>query len=160
MAQKILICLDASDNAMRGVERVARTFGQVPDATVTLFHVLPGLPPRFLEEGLIPTPEQKRARDQLIEDWKKDQEKAWDKIFREAQSLLMHHGFKQEAITNKFVPQYFDVAREILDEGEDGGYDIVVLGRRGLSPVKALLMGSVSRKVTEYGKKFSVTVVD
>jgi nucleotide-binding universal stress UspA family protein len=160
MARKILIGLDSSANAMRGVERVARNFGQLADAVVTLFHVLPGLPPQFLEEGQIPTPEQKEARDQLIEAWKKNQETAWEKIFREAQSMLMQHGFKPEAITIKFIPQYLDVAQEILDEAEGGAYDMVVIGRRGLSPVKALLMGSVSRKVTEYGKKFTVVVVD
>ena len=38
MAQKILIAVDNSDNAMRAVEYVARSFST--ESAVTLFHVL------------------------------------------------------------------------------------------------------------------------
>lgn len=160
MPKKVLIGLDASDNARRAVMYVGEVFGQDPDAEVTLFHVLPGLPPVFLEHGRIPTPEERQTRNQMITDWKNEQEQTWRDIFKEAQKVLLHHGFKPEAIKTKSVPQHLDIAQEILDEAEIGGYSTVVLGRRGLSPIKRLLLGSVSQKVTEYGKKFSVIVVD
>lgn len=162
MPKKILIGLDESENAMRAVAYVGRVFGHAPEAEVTLFHVLPGLPPKFLEEGDIPSPETRQARQRMIEEWEKEQEKAWADVCNEARKALIHHGFKPEAIHTKFVPQHqhLDVGQEILDEAEAGDYTTVVLGRRGLSPIKRLLIGSVSRKVMEYGKKFSVVVVD
>ncbi|MFP3868228.1 MAG: universal stress protein [Desulfobacteraceae bacterium] len=160
MPAKILIGLDASDNARRAVAYVGKAFGQNPEAQVTLFHVLPGLPPKFLEEGRILTPEERQARDQLIANWKQEQEKAWEEVFDEAKKALINHGFKEETIQIKAVPQHLDVAQEILDEAEAGGYTTVVLGRRGMSPIKRLVMGSVSRKVMEYGGNFSVIVVD
>ncbi|MGZ8567684.1 MAG: universal stress protein, partial [Actinomycetota bacterium] len=43
-----------------------------------------------------------------------------------------------------------DAAREIMAEAADGGYDLVVIGNRGLAGAKAILIGSVPLTVAEY----------
>jgi nucleotide-binding universal stress UspA family protein len=43
-----------------------------------------------------------------------------------------------------------DPAEEILRVAKDGGYDLIVVGHRGLSPVKAFLLGSVSNQVVSH----------
>lgn len=40
-----------------------------------------------------------------------------------------------------------EASRVIVDEANRGGYDLVVLGRRGLGGLKGLLVGSVSQQV-------------
>jgi nucleotide-binding universal stress UspA family protein len=51
-----------------------------------------------------------------------------------------------------------DIAGEILARSEKSKADLVVLGARGLSPVKAFLMGSVSARVSRHART-SVLVV-
>jgi nucleotide-binding universal stress UspA family protein len=51
------------------------------------------------------------------------------------------------------------VADDIVDVAQAGGYDTVVMGRRGLGTAKALLLGSVTRKVTDSAKGCAVTIV-
>jgi len=43
-----------------------------------------------------------------------------------------------------------DAAQEIMAEATEGGYDLVVVGNRGLAGAKALLLGSVPLTVAEY----------
>lgn len=51
-----------------------------------------------------------------------------------------------------------DVGGEIIKQGSSGGYDLVVVGSRGLSGLKSLILGSVSKKVAKESK-ISVLVV-
>jgi nucleotide-binding universal stress UspA family protein len=51
------------------------------------------------------------------------------------------------------------VGEEIIRLAEEGGYTTIVMGRRGLSPVKGLLLGSVTRQVLSLGRKMTVFVV-
>jgi nucleotide-binding universal stress UspA family protein len=48
---------------------------------------------------------------------------------------------------------------EIIRLAEEGGYTTIAMGRRGLSPVKELLLGSVTRQVLSLAKKMTVFVV-
>ncbi len=43
-----------------------------------------------------------------------------------------------------------DAAQEIMAEAAEGGYDLVVIGNRGLAGAKAILIGSVPLTVAEY----------
>jgi nucleotide-binding universal stress UspA family protein len=43
-----------------------------------------------------------------------------------------------------------DAAQEIMAEAADGGFDLVVVGNRGLAGAKAILIGSVPLTVAEY----------
>ncbi len=38
---------------------------------------------------------------------------------------------------------------EIIEEVKNGDYDLVVMGHRGLNPVKRFLVGSVAKRVIE-----------
>ena len=51
------------------------------------------------------------------------------------------------------------VARDILDEA-NSGYDLIVMGRRGLSGIKEFFMGSVSQKVTNGAGDISVLIAN
>lgn len=51
-----------------------------------------------------------------------------------------------------------DPATVILHLAHQGGYDVVVLGRRGMGSLKGLLTGSVSQKVASWGKHTVILV--
>lgn len=78
---------------------------------------------------------------------------------RAARQLLIDAGFGDENITVLYKTMRTDVAVEIIEEARNG-YDLIVLGRRGLSPVKGFFLGSVSQKVLNAAKDVSVLIVN
>jgi hypothetical protein len=75
MGNRFLIALNSSEGAWHAVEYVGRVFGQTPAAEVTLIHILPELPPDYLEEGHILCEEEKKIHDRLVRSWEGKQEK-------------------------------------------------------------------------------------
>jgi nucleotide-binding universal stress UspA family protein len=51
------------------------------------------------------------------------------------------------------------MGEEIIRVAGEGGYTTIVMGRRGLSPVKGLLLGSVTRQVLSLAQKITIFVV-
>jgi len=156
---KLLIALDSSAGAWRAVEYVAKTFGRTPGVEVTLLHILSGLPPAFWDDGHVLQEKEREARQRLVASWQQDQEKNWQDLVNQAHQHLSAAGVAQEAVANKFKPKYFDVADDIVDEAQAGAFDTIVMGRRGLGQAKALLLGSVTRKVVDGAKGCAVTIV-
>jgi nucleotide-binding universal stress UspA family protein len=52
------------------------------------------------------------------------------------------------------------VARDILNELEEGAYGTVIIGRRGISKAEQFLLGSVSNKIIQNAKNCSVWIID
>jgi len=56
----------------------------------------------------------------------------------------------ESGIEPKLLLREGDPANEIVETARVGGYDLIVVGHRGLSPVKAFLLGSVSDRVVAH----------
>lgn len=156
---KLLIALDSSEGAWRAVEYVAKTFGKTPAVQVTLLHILSGLPPAFWDDGHVLQEKEREARKRMVAAWQQEQERGWHALVDKAHQHLTQAGLAREAVANKFKPKYYDVADDVVDEARAGGYDTVVMGRRGLGMAKALLLGSVTRKVADSAKGCAVIIV-
>ena len=159
MAHKVLIALDSSEGAWRAVEYVAQAYGSTPGVQVTLLHVLSGLPPAFWDDGHVLNDKERESRQRLVANWQQDQEKQWQGLVQKAYNLLTGAGVAKDAVVNKFKPKYYDVAEDILREAEDGKFDTIVMGRRGLGMAKSVLLGSVTQKVVQTAKNCAVTIV-
>ena len=156
MAQKILVAMDDSENAFRAVEHVARLF--TPDNEITLFSVIldtamlcdmnsPELIPYFVaQQGTFCSLEEKK-RDLL------------NTALQKAKDLLLEAGFDENKIAIKVEGQQKGVARDIVDMAHTG-FDLIVLGRRGLSGIKEFFLGSVSQKVFQAVKDVSILIVN
>ena len=161
MANKMLIALDCSEGAWGAVEYVAKTFGKTPGVGVTLLHILPSLPPAFWDHGhIVVSDKEKKSLQRLVANWEAGQEKQWQSLVKKAHSRLNQAGIPKDAVTNKFKPKGYDVAEDILNEAETGGFDTIVMGRRGLGMAKTLLLGSVTSKVVQKAKGCAVTTVE
>jgi nucleotide-binding universal stress UspA family protein len=156
MAQKILIAFDNSENATRAVEYIARFFPT--DNAVTLFHVLtdsavlcemhsPELAEYFIAQ---------QSNFCALEEKKKQLVKG---AMETAKELLMDAGFAEKNIAFKLETKKKGVARDILAEAEDG-YDLIVVGRRGLSAIAEFFIGSVSQKISHSAKHVAVLIVN
>ena len=68
-----------------------------------------------------------------------------------ARESFCNAGVPEKNITLTLKHSQFGTARDIIEEGVRGGFDAVVLGRRGLSRLGEYLDGSVSKSVATSG---------
>jgi len=82
-----------------------------------------------------------------------------DIAMEKAKAICLDSGFEPDDVTLKVEAKKKGIARDIVDEAQSG-YDIIVIGRRGLSAVKEFFFGSVSQKVINGAKDISVLIVN
>lgn len=158
--KKILVAIDGSDNAMKAVEYVASQLSGTDDLFLTILHVLPYPPAPLWDDGHIPTEEESEIRTKYLEKWLKNEKTKLVPVFDRAVAILTRNNIKPENIRTKSVSDSIDVPGSILEEAKDGGYNTLVMGRRGLSPAKHLLLGSVTSKVINHGAGIAICVVE
>jgi nucleotide-binding universal stress UspA family protein len=90
-----------------------------------------------------------------LEDKKKD---LVSTALAKAVEILRQAGFEVENIAIKTEPKNKGIARDIADEARSG-YDLVVLGRRGISSIKDFFLGSISQKVLSLAQESSTLIV-
>jgi nucleotide-binding universal stress UspA family protein len=156
MEKKILVALDDSDNAMRAVNYLAENFNT--KSHVTLLSIIqdtaslcdlnsPELTPYFKSQ---------QSNFCLLEDKKKE---LVNDALAKAKDLLLKAGFDPKNIQTKTNLKKRGIARDIIDESQNG-YDLLVMGRRGISGIKEFFLGSVSHKVFTLSKDISVLIVN
>ena len=155
MGHKIMVAFDESENARRAVEYIAQVFPR--DAEITLFSVLqdsaaicdmnsPELTPYFKsQQSAFCALEDKKRR--VVSD-----------AGQNAITFLIESGFQKESISLKLEDKKNSVAKDIVEEARSG-YDLVVLGRRGLSGIKDYFLGSISQKVLNMAPEVSLLFV-
>jgi nucleotide-binding universal stress UspA family protein len=157
---KMLIAIDGSESAKRAVAYAGGQFSSNRDLRITLLHVLPYPPAPFWDDGHILSDEEKTGRNKVIETWLTNQRAKLDPLFNEAVKILIGKGIGPEQIEKKSISDSTDVAESVLEEVRDGGYQTLVLGRRGLSASKRFLMGSVSTKIVNNGAGLAICIVE
>ena len=156
MEKKILLAMDDSENAMRAVEFVANFF--TPDNKVTLFNVIPDTATLCAMNSpeLTPYFTSQQSAFCLLEEEKK---KLVNEAMQKAKRKLLDAKFEERNITIKSEIRKSGIARDIIREAK-AGYNVVVMGKRGLSGIKDFILGSVSQKVFNSAKDISVLIVD
>ena len=124
---KVLLAYDGSDGAKRALA-VVTALHHEGDA-VTVVTSVEGLP-LFGYAGTLPSPEQEGERHRQAV---------------EAQTTLAEHGVEAGV-----VELHGDPAVAILDEADEEGAELIVLGTRGMSTAERWLVGSVSTKVLHH----------
>ncbi len=156
--KKTLIALDDSTSAMRAVEYAGQQFGGTGDLEIGLVHVLPNLPAIFWDEGHILSEEEKRDRKKVVDKWVADRKAKMEPVFRRASEILTKSGIQAAQIQSKSISDSTDVARSILEEARDNGYQTIVVGRCDKSSKH--LLGSVSGRIVDLGTQIAITVVE
>lgn len=158
--KKMMIAIDDSKCAMKGVEYAAEQFGGGKDLQVTLVHVLPNLPAIFWDEGHILTKGEKADRKKVVDAWLDNQKKKIEPLFTLAIDTLSRKGIKKDRIKTKFISDSTDAAQSLLEEARDGKYQTIVMGRCGASQGKRSLAGSVTSRMIHLAAGVALTVVE
>lgn len=155
MSRKILIAFDDSENAMRAVEYVAKLLSK--DCRVTLFSVVQDTASICDLHSPELTPYFKSQQDSFcVLEEKKKQILSAAQV--KAKAILAANGFADDQIRLKSEPKKKGIARDIVAEAQTG-YDLVVLGRRGLAGIREFFMGSVSQKVLGLAQELPILIV-
>lgn len=156
MGKKLLIAFDDSDNAMRAVESVATFFDR--DSHVTLFHVAQDTSAlcRMNSPGLTPLFKHEQSEFCTLEDKKRE---FVEDALKKAREVLVSSGFSGDNLTVKHEKSKHGVARDIIDEAA-GNYDVLVMGKKGISGFKDFLFGGTTQKVMNNVDHVSVFIVN
>ncbi len=129
--QQILVPTDFSGESRQAVAvagKLARAYG----AEVELLHVYEHVPPAFLD---IPIPNHDRE---------KIREAARQEIHNEMKSL------EEQGVKTSFQVTVGNAAREIVERAESNASGLIVMGTRGRTRFRKLLLGSVATRVARY----------
>lgn len=157
-AGKVLLAMDASEEAMRIVDYVGAMLAGT-DWEVTLFYVLRGF--EFLSAGyegnyvvndMIVGGGGIKGEFQMAEE-------AMKGVFEEAIHRFEKAGLSPDRVSTRIVTGSASRAKAIVEEAKNAGYGTIALGRRGLSRVEEFFMGRISNKVVQLAKEMAVWVV-
>jgi nucleotide-binding universal stress UspA family protein len=137
MYKKILVPVDGSVSSTNALERAAK-LAETMGAEVTLFHVMH-----------IPSQVQSYSGKIIgaFSRIKEGLEENANEILEKSKEILTS---QKVAFTVKSV--WGEPANEIIEEGQQGGYDLIVIGNRGLGEVMGWFLGSVSQRVVRHSK--------
>ena len=142
--QKILLAVDGSDRAFEAV-RYLIDLEAFHDSKVTLFNVFSGIPQAYRDLGKDP---QFAKSFREVSAWESQQKKAIEQYMKDAVNTLIQGGFSKDALKTKVQNKKEGVARDIISEAQKG-YDCLVIGRKGVSKIREIALGSVANKLLE-----------
>ncbi len=139
---KILVPIDGSENSMKAIEKAIELGEQNDNAKILLLTVVNSQKdnPYIIDQDYTSELSIKN-----IENGKR--------ILADGVNLTRNYNGVVETMLRNG-----DIAENIIDVAEDDGYDLIIMGRRGMSISARSLLGSVSNKVLNYANK-SVLVV-
>jgi nucleotide-binding universal stress UspA family protein len=145
----VLICYDGSPDARAAIEHAGELLAGDSATVLTVWEpfveVLARTPSGFgLAGGMVQIDEIDDATEQS----------ALDRA-EEGAALARQAGLDADA---RVCPQQTSVAAAILSVAEDLGADAIVMGSRGLTGVKSMLLGSVSHAVIQHADRAVIVV--
>ena len=155
MDKKILLVVDASIHSTHAVSYAIRISSVLQDLTYTLFYVQPTISQFLLDEAKTDL----KVRAELKRVIRKNAEFA-RALLEKHKTRMVGMGIPETRIETASQQKMIGVSKDILDCAEQGLYDAIVVGRRGLSRIQKAFMGSTTAKLVEHSRVIPVWVVD
>ena len=155
MEKKILLAIDDSEHAKNAVRYAAMISSAVKNLTYTLFHVQPAVS-QYLADEAETSPKARAALEKM---YKKQTEQGM-RILEEQKARMVDLGIDGSRIELVTEPRNAGLAKDILQYAQDRYYDAIVVGRRGLSRLQEVFMGSLTRNLLEFSEAIPVWIID
>jgi nucleotide-binding universal stress UspA family protein len=166
MKPKILVALDGSEVSKRAVEYVASLTSGLKEAEITLYHVAE-VPAVFLEHGGGELHGNEnlaaKAGEGTLGAWiEQERQRTEREIFGPAKKIFEARGGGAGPTVRAQLENdiQLGVPRTIMNEVKEGGYDTLVLGRRGRSMLKEFMFGGVTSKVIHHIKDCAIWIIE
>jgi nucleotide-binding universal stress UspA family protein len=139
---KVLVGVDGSEQSMEAVRYVAGFFPK--DRTdVVLLHIFANVPESFLDLGRDPA---FRGAVLSVSAWRDETNRRINQFMETGKNLLLKAGYPASQISIKTIERKHGFARDLLSECKEG-FDVLALGRSGVSRLKDMIMGSIPNKL-------------
>lgn len=137
MFERILVPLDGSEHSVNALEKAIQIANKF-DGKITVLHAytphLVSLPKDYVLAETTPEMVEVSAE-------------AGANILADAKTKAEIEGVQVETLLKMGQP-----VQTIVEASKDGNFDLIVIGARGLSSVKEILLGSVSHGVTTHAR--------
>jgi len=155
MQKKILIAVDDSPPSRQAVAYAGRMAGAIPKLGACLFWVQPTISQFLLEEAKLNAGAQSELKKLATRNTE-----AGHKLLSSCREMLIRNGMQGERIELVTQPRSQGVAKDILDYAQNGLFDAILVGRRGVSFLQQMFTGSVSAHLIENSPVIPVWLVD
>ena len=155
MQKKILVAIDDSSHSRQAVDFAVRMKALIPGLGFTLLHIQPPVSQFLLDEAK----RSSQAQAELNRAAARNAEAARG-LLAKYKDLMVRAGVPDAEIDLLALPRHLGLAKDILDQAEGGLFDAVLLGRRGISSVQQMFLGSVSAHLIENSAVIPVWLVD
>ncbi len=155
MSKKFLIAVDDSIHSKNAIKYACNIFASVKEANFTLFHVQP-----MISEYLLDEAKNDLAAEAELKRMIKKNTEAGESLLQKYREEMIRLGVSGQHIDSITLPRTLGLAKDILKYSSGDVYDAIIMGRRGLSGLQEIILGSVSANVVEHSKSTPVWLID
>jgi nucleotide-binding universal stress UspA family protein len=139
--KKYLISVDGSDTSLEAVNYAAKILPK--NSEIVLFLVGTDIPESFWDIDAMP---EESLKKEALEDWITKHNKIFTNSLSKAKKKFIDEGFPEENIHVKTQPRKIGITRDIIAEASKG-YLALFIGRKGLTNLRNIPLGSVAAKL-------------
>jgi nucleotide-binding universal stress UspA family protein len=155
MPREIMIAVDDSRHSKIAVDYAINFYQAVKEVKFALIYVQRTISQYLLDEAK--TDSQAYAELEKVN--RKNAEIA-QQLLDKYKAQMVTAGIAEDSVQQKSQPRVFGVAKDILQAGTAGHYDALIMGRRGLSGLQDMFIGSVSANIVNNSADIPVWLVD
>ncbi|MBT8364906.1 MAG: universal stress protein [Deltaproteobacteria bacterium] len=155
MQKEIMIAVDDSRHSKIAVRYAAHIYQALKDIKFTVMHVQPTISQYLLDE----VKSKPQAYAELEKVNRKNAEAA-RLLLEKYKTQMVAAGIAEQNLQFKTQPRLLGVAKDILEASMAGHLDALILGRRGLSGLQDMFIGSVSANIVNNSMDTPIWLVD
>lgn len=155
MEKKILLPVDDSIHSRDAIRYAVRISSAIKNLTFTLFHVQPPISHFLLEEAKTDGLKQLDLK-RLCQ----KHEEASRALLDKCRKSMMDIGVNPDHMQIVTQPRKLGKAKDIIEYAQQGNYDAIVVGRRGISMLQETFSGSITSNLLEHSRIIPVWVID
>jgi nucleotide-binding universal stress UspA family protein len=155
LERKILVPVDGSPHSFNALRYIKQLFTGQPNIK---FHLLTIVTCESLSAG-----KEWLEEIELLNTLSPQTRKRYSsakRYMKKAEELMMNMGFSPKQLSSEVILSRVGVSQDILQLGRKGLYDAILIGRRGLSKLEELVMGSISQTLIEEDHDVPFWLVD
>ena len=135
---KILVCTDGSEQSRKAAVKAADLLANREDAEVTVLHVW------HIDASFVLYPEAGHIAAEILQRIEQQKQDEGNRMLSKTAAIFEGKNIKTLKMLKRGHP-----ATTIVETASEGGFDLVVIGSRGLGGIKKMLLGSVSNAVAQ-----------
>lgn len=145
LKNKILVTVDGSNRSLETIRHITRR-KPFHKKKLVLFSVLPTIPDFFWDIEREPV---SRGAVAAAHAWQVEQKRMINTFMEKAEKILLESGFPEHSIQTHIQKWQKGIARDIVEEAQNGDYCAVVISRSGLGELPEPFLGGTALKVIQ-----------